>query len=61
METDIRGATDLGFESILVLTGSSQPETLDQFPYAPTRVVTSIAELVPGRHRAARISEMHFG
>jgi NagD protein len=61
METDIRGATDLGFESILVLTGSSQPETLEQFPYAPTRVVTSIAELVPSRHRVGRISELHFG
>ncbi|MEO8025768.1 MAG: HAD-IIA family hydrolase [Bryobacteraceae bacterium] len=47
METDIRGATDLGFESILVLTGSSSRESLREFPYAPTRVVESIAELLP--------------
>jgi NagD protein len=47
METDIRGATDLGFQSILVLTGSSTVETLRDFPFAPSRVVSSVAELVP--------------
>ncbi len=47
METDIRGATDLGFQSILVLTGSSTMDTLKEFPFAPTRVVNSIAELMP--------------
>jgi NagD protein len=46
METDIRGATDLGFKSILVLTGSTSLETLKHHPFAPTRVVTSIAELL---------------
>jgi NagD protein len=45
METDIRGAADLGFRSILVLTGSSTEESLREFPFAPTRVVSSIAEL----------------
>ena len=47
METDIRGATDLGFQSILVLTGSSTAASLEQYPFAPSRVVGSIAELVP--------------
>jgi NagD protein len=47
METDIRGATDLGFDSILVLTGSSNRAMLRRYPYAPGRVVESIAELVP--------------
>jgi NagD protein len=47
METDIRGASDLGFQSILVLTGSSTRESLREFPFSPTRVVESIAELVP--------------
>jgi NagD protein len=47
METDIRGATDLGFKSILVLTGSSTRDTLKEFPFAPTGVVESVAELVP--------------
>lgn len=47
MDTDIRGATDLGFRSILVLTGSSSRAMLRDYPYAPTQVVESIAELVP--------------
>lgn len=47
METDIRGATDLGYRSILVLTGSSTRESLLEYPFAPTEVVESIAELVP--------------
>jgi NagD protein len=47
METDIRGASDLGFRSVLVLTGSSTRESCREYPYAPTRVVDSIADLVP--------------
>lgn len=47
METDIRGATDLGFKSILVLTGSTTRKSLRAYPFAPTEVVESIAELVP--------------
>jgi len=46
METDIRGATDLGFQSILVLTGSATRESLKDYPFAPTRVVESVGELV---------------
>ena len=53
METDIRGATDLGFQSILVLTGSSTINTLRDYPFAPTRVVDSIAQLVPAKLLAA--------
>lgn len=47
MDTDIRGATDLGFRSILVLTGSTTRRCLSGFPFAPTYVVASIAELLP--------------
>lgn len=47
METDIRGATDLSFQSILVLTGSTSRESMKEYPFRPTRVVDSIAELVP--------------
>ena len=47
METDIQGATELGFKSVLVLTGSSTKESLKKYPFSPTRVVGSIAELVP--------------
>jgi NagD protein len=45
METDIRGAAELGFQSILVLTGSSTLESLREYPYSPTRIVSSIADL----------------
>jgi NagD protein len=47
METDIRGATDLGYQSILVLTGSTTPEEIQHYPFRPARIVESIAELVP--------------
>lgn len=47
MDTDIRGATDLSFQSILVLTGSTTLESLAEYPFRPTHVVNSIAELVP--------------
>ncbi|MBI1355235.1 MAG: HAD-IIA family hydrolase [Acidobacteria bacterium] len=53
MDTDIRGATDLGFHSVLVLTGSTRRQDLAMYPYAPTRVVDSIADLVPN-HRGRR-------
>ena len=42
-----RDAADLGYESVLVLTGSTTLEDLKQFPFQPTRVVKSIAEVLP--------------
>ncbi len=47
METDIRGAVEVGFRSILVLTGSTDLESLREWPFVPTQVVESIADLVP--------------
>lgn len=47
MDTDIRGATDLGFRSVLVLSGSTRREDLASFPFRPTVVAESIAELLP--------------
>ena len=47
MDTDIRGAVDLGFRSVLVLTGSSTLEDLENYPYRPTIVADSIADLLP--------------
>jgi len=38
---------ELGYRSILVLTGSSTCESLKQYPFAPDRVVASVAELLP--------------
>jgi NagD protein len=47
METDIRGALELGFHAVLTLTGSTGREQLPRYPYRPTLVVESIAGLDP--------------
>jgi NagD protein len=46
MDTDIISGLEAGLQTFLVLTGSTRPEQVDQFPYRPTRVVDSIADLV---------------
>ena len=33
--------------TILVMTGSTQPNAIVTYPYRPTRVVDSIADVVP--------------
>jgi NagD protein len=48
METDIRGAVEIGIQACLVLTGSTKREDLIHYPYQPTRVVDSIADLIEG-------------
>jgi 5'-nucleotidase len=45
MDTDIRVGTEAGLETVLVLTGVSTRETVEKFPYRPTRIVESVAEL----------------
>ena len=45
METDILGGVQLGYRSILVLSGGTRREDLRHFAYQPDRVVESIADL----------------
>ena len=45
METDILGGVQLGYRTILVLSGGTQREDLAAFAYRPDMVVESIAEL----------------
>lgn len=45
-------ATDLGFRSVLTLTGSTRSEDLPPYPFALTQVVGSIGELIPERKLA---------
>jgi NagD protein len=45
METDIRGAVEAGLQAYLVLTGSTQAESLADYVYQPTRVLRSVADL----------------
>jgi HAD superfamily hydrolase (TIGR01457 family) len=46
LDTDIAGAARLGWDSALVLTGSSTREDVERSPWVPTYVVDSIADLV---------------
>ena len=46
MDTDIISGLEAGLRTILVTTGSTRPEQVSTFPYRPTRVVDSVADLV---------------
>jgi NagD protein len=46
MDTDVVAGLEAGMHSILVLTGSTQREAADAYPYRPSRIVESIADLV---------------
>jgi NagD protein len=46
MDTDIVSGLEAGMRTVLVLTGSTRATQVERFPYRPTRVVDSIADLV---------------
>ncbi|SFR29036.1 NagD protein [Lentzea waywayandensis] len=46
MDTDVRSGLEAGLSTILVLSGVFTAESAEMFPYRPTRVLKSIAELV---------------
>ena len=46
MDTDIISGLEAGLRTVLVTTGSTRPEDIEKFPYRPTRIVDSIADLV---------------
>lgn len=45
MDTDIRAGIESGLETVLVLSGVTTREMVDRFPYQPTRIANSVAEL----------------
>jgi NagD protein len=47
MDTDVISGMEAGMETVLVLTGVTQREELDRFPFRASRVVESIADLIP--------------
>ena len=53
MDTDIVAGTEAGLETILVLTGVTAAADVERFPYRPSRVVDSVADLVDGIGRSA--------
>jgi NagD protein len=46
MDTDIVAGMEAGLETVLVLTGVTGRGMVDRFPYRPSRIVDSIADLV---------------
>jgi NagD protein len=47
METDILGGVQLGYRTILVLSGGARREDLTRFAYRPDKVVGSVADINP--------------
>lgn len=45
MDTDIIGGTESGLETILVLSGVTRREDVERYPYRPTSIVESVADI----------------
>lgn len=46
MSTDIKGGVESGMQTILVMTGVTRPDELSRFPFRPTVVCDSVADIV---------------
>jgi NagD protein len=46
MDTDVVSGLEAGLETILVLTGLTTQADAERFPYRPSRIVDSIADLL---------------
>jgi NagD protein len=46
MDTDVVAGLEAGLRTVLVLTGSTSATQVERFPYRPTYVVDSVADLV---------------
>jgi NagD protein len=46
MDTDVVSGLEAGLETILVLTGVATREAAERFPFRPSRIVDSVADLV---------------
>jgi len=47
MDTDIVAGVESGMETVLVLSGVTRREEVSRYPYQPTHVVESVAEIEP--------------
>jgi len=47
MDTDVVSGLEAGLQAILVLTGVSTREMAERYPYRPSRIIDSVADLVP--------------
>jgi len=46
METDVVAGLEAGLRTVLVLSGSTRSDEVGTYPYLPTRVVDSVADLI---------------
>ncbi len=46
MDTDVKAGLEAGLRSILVTSGSTKPDEVELFPYRPTHVAGSVADLL---------------
>ena len=46
MDTDVVAGIEAGLHTYLVMTGSTTADQVDRFPFRPSTVVDSIADLV---------------
>ncbi|MYR07135.1 HAD-IIA family hydrolase [Gordonia sp. SID5947] len=46
MDTDVIAGMEAGLQTLLVLSGISTPTSVELFPYRPTEVISSVADLV---------------
>jgi NagD protein len=47
MDTDMVAGVESGMETILVLSGVTGREDVERYPYQPTRIVDSVADIDP--------------
>ncbi|MBO9581288.1 MAG: HAD family hydrolase [Sphingobium sp.] len=47
MDTDVVAGIEAGLETILVLTGSTKADQVSRFPFRPSRILDSIADVIP--------------
>jgi NagD protein len=57
MDTDIVAGIEAGMQAILVLSGVDKRETLDRFPYMPSRIVDSVADLLDTAGQASNTAD----
>ncbi len=50
METDILGGVNMGYRTVLVLTGGTRRESLGRYAYQPDIIVESIADLMQPKY-----------
>jgi len=46
MDTDVIAGIEAGLRTFLVLTGSTRPEDVERYPFRPSEIVSSVADLV---------------